>query len=74
MPKLGGMQGSEIEAARKALGMNRTQLGAAVGVSERSIYRWERDEVKIPKPAMVVLAQILGNKPATKRPKTRVTR
>jgi len=59
MPKLSGMQGSEIEAARKALGMDRTQLGAAVGVSERTIYRWERDEVQIPKPTQVVLGQIL---------------
>lgn len=35
--------GKQILAIREALGMSRTQFGAALGVSEGAVCRWELD-------------------------------
>ena len=57
------VDGAKIRKAREALGWNRTQLAAAVGVVERTVYRFE-DEDHPPSPAIAQrLAQVLGLSP-----------
>lgn len=61
------MNGPAIEKARKRLGMNRTDLAHAVGVSERTIYRWESNEVEIRRPNVKLLRIVLGRKRAARK-------
>lgn len=41
------MSGSDLRRARKRAGLTRTGLAAAIEVTERTIYRWERGDTKI---------------------------
>lgn len=41
------MTPDELRAARTAAGMSPTQAAAALGISERTYYRWEQGDVSI---------------------------
>ena len=61
-------------AARQEAGLTRADVASKLGLSERTIYRWERGDTEINRATAMALEQILGNKPATKRAKTTATR
>src|SRR6185295_18249588 len=50
------LDGVELRARRRALGLTQAQLGTALGVSGNSVARWERAEVQMNSPALVLLA------------------
>jgi putative transcriptional regulator len=41
------MKGNELKRLRTRMGLTQKQLGAELGVTENSVARWERDEVKM---------------------------
>lgn len=53
------MTGSELTQMREASGLTRTELGAAIGRTERSIYRYEANERPIDGPTEMALRQVL---------------
>ena len=70
------MQASEIKALRAEAGLTQAEFARAIGADSISVSRWERG-VYTPLPVFVRAIEErfgAGNKPATKRPKTRVTR
>lgn len=56
------MDAAEIRAAREARGWTPAELGEAVGVCERTIYRWEKAERIPTKPYQTALASVLKAK------------
>ncbi len=60
------MKPDELMAARKAAGVTRMELAAAIGVHERTVYRWERGEHPISKTASITLRAVL-EKPSKRR-------
>lgn len=56
------MTGDELTRMREASGLTRTELGAAIGRTERSIYRYEADERPIDGPTEIALRQALGGR------------
>lgn len=53
------MTGEELVRMRVAVGLTRTELGAAIGRTERSIYRYEANERPIDGPTEIALLQAL---------------
>jgi DNA-binding transcriptional regulator YiaG len=52
MPKLKrSLSGKELRAARQELGLTVTEIAASLGVSARTIDRWESSEKPIPETA-----------------------
>ena len=56
------MNADEARKLREAAGLTRTQVGALIGVSERTIYRYEDGDVKISGPVEIALRQALAKK------------
>lgn len=54
------MTGDDVKTRREQKGWTRTQLAAAVGRSERQIYRYENGESPIDGTAALALEQVLG--------------
>ena len=70
------MQPQELTRLRTEAGLNKTELAAKIGVSERTVYRWERGASPI-LPAMENLLRLtlgdytVDSTPATsERPRT----
>lgn len=65
VPIFHDMTGPDLKARREKAGMTRTELGAAIGRTERSIYRYENGERPIDGPTAIAIESILG--PVTTR-------
>ena len=52
------MQGEELRRLRKRMKLTQRQLGQRLGVTDNTVARWERNEMKINEPA-VKLVRIL---------------
>ncbi len=63
MPMLPAMTGRQLRQLRHRLGLTQVQLAARVGVTERTVIRWERDHVRITAP-MAKLLQMLATSSA----------
>lgn len=50
------MTPAEIKRRRAALGLSQAKLGALLGVTENTVYRWEHGDVVTDNPAMLDLA------------------
>ena len=50
------INGAEIKRQREALGLSQAQLGCHLAVAPNTIARWERGELKIEHPGMLLLA------------------
>jgi len=48
--------GTELREWRERVGLTQAHLAARLGVSENTVARWERGELRIQHPAMVALA------------------
>ena len=55
------MKGQELRRIRRKLKLTQKQLAESVGVTENTVARWERDEVRITEPS-VKLVKILAVK------------
>jgi putative transcriptional regulator len=53
------MKGSELRRIRTKMGLTQKQFAEKVSVTQNTVARWERDEVRITEP-MVKLIKILG--------------
>ena len=53
------MQGEELRLLRKRMKLTQRQLGQRLGVTDNTVARWERNEMKINEPA-VKLVRILA--------------
>jgi len=53
------MQGEELRRLRKRMKLTQRQLGQRLGVTDNTVARWERNEMKINEPA-VKLVRILA--------------
>ena len=62
------MTGKEAKAMREAAGLNRTELAARLGVTERTVYRYEDGESQISGPVAIALRQVLAPTKKTKQP------
>jgi putative transcriptional regulator len=60
------MTGQQLKRLRKRLDLTQKQLGVELGVTENTIARWERDEVKMGEPAAKLL-RTLKRKPGGKK-------
>jgi len=47
-------------AARQEAGLTRADVASKLGLSERTIYRWERGDTEINRATAMALEQILG--------------
>lgn len=57
------MTGAEIRAARKTLGMTLNEFGAAIGgVSERTLRRWEHEDLPPALGAAAAIRELLAGK------------
>lgn len=63
------MTGQELRIAREKVGLNRTQLAAALGVSERQVYRYEDGSTEIMLHMQLAIAHVLPELDKV-RPKT----
>lgn len=61
------MTGAEAKAMREAAGLNRTQVAALIGVTERTIYRYEDGETSISGPAAIAIRHALAPLPAKRK-------
>lgn len=52
--------GNRIEALRNASGLSRAGVADRLGVTERTVYRWEKGEVQIPDEQKLALADLFG--------------
>jgi DNA-binding transcriptional regulator YiaG len=52
------MTGTELRRLRTRLKLTQKQLAGEIGVTENTVARWERDEVKISEPAVKLLQTI----------------
>ena len=50
------MTAAEFRVARKRLGLSTAQLGAAIGVTARSVRRWEAGKHPVPRWAEIAVA------------------
>jgi transcriptional regulator with XRE-family HTH domain len=61
------MTGSQLEAARKLLGLTQTEFGTVLGLSgdpRRSVHRYEAGETSIPGPVVqLTRAMLWGYRP-----------
>lgn len=55
------MKGPELKRLRLQMKLTQKQLGEKLGVTENTVARWERNEMKINEPA-VKLVRILAKK------------
>ncbi len=55
--------GEKLEAGRKRAHLSRAQVAEIVGVDPQTVYRWERDERRVPGEAMVRMLEAYGMKP-----------
>jgi transcriptional regulator with XRE-family HTH domain len=53
---MGGMDGSELQRRRKALGLSQSELGERIGIRQPSISAWEQGHKPIGNPRMLALA------------------
>lgn len=51
---------NRLEALRNASGMSRAGVADRLGVTERTVYRWERGEVSIHDDHKLALADLFG--------------
>ena len=52
--------GNRIEALRNASGMSRAGVADRLGVTERTVYRWERGDNPVPDEQKLKLAELFG--------------
>jgi transcriptional regulator with XRE-family HTH domain len=52
------MTGKQLKRLRMLMGLTQKQLGAELGVTENSVARWERDEMKMRESAVLLLRSI----------------
>jgi len=52
--------GTRLAKARQDAGLSQAELGARVGVQQRTVARWERETVAISTKQLAVLAEALG--------------
>lgn len=64
------MTGAQLKAKREAAGMTRTELAAAMGIVERTVYRLENEETPISRTYQIILEQVLPVKVGAKTPRT----
>jgi DNA-binding transcriptional regulator YiaG len=50
------IKGEEIRRIREQIGMSQAQLGEKLDVSQNTIARWEREDIKPEHPGMLILA------------------
>jgi DNA-binding transcriptional regulator YiaG len=62
------IKGAEIKKLRARMGFTQAELGRELGVTENTVARWERDEMKMSEPAVRLLRNIAAQK--TKRTMT----
>ena len=53
------MNGQEVQALRKKMGLSRNQFAHRIGTTERTVFRWE-DEGKQPSPMALKLLEMLS--------------
>jgi transcriptional regulator with XRE-family HTH domain len=51
---------NRLARLREIQGLSRTDIGSRLGVSERTVYRWERGETPIPDDHKLELADLFG--------------
>jgi len=56
------MKGQELRRFRQKMKLTQKQLGVELGVTENTIARWERDEMKISEPAVKLVKILLQAK------------
>jgi DNA-binding transcriptional regulator YiaG len=56
------MKGKELRRLRTRLRLTQKQLGAELGVTENTVARWERDEVKMGEPAAKLMRTLAGTR------------
>ena len=56
----GGMTNGDLKRLRESKGMTTTELGAALGVSMRTIQNWETGVYPIPKPILKLITLMWG--------------
>ena len=54
------MKGQELRRLRQRMGLTQKQLGAELGVTENTVARWERDEMKMNEPAARLMRTIVA--------------
>jgi DNA-binding transcriptional regulator YiaG len=59
------MKGAELRRLRKRMKLTQKELGEKLGVTENTVARWERDEVKISEVA-ARFARAIANAPRNK--------
>lgn len=52
--------GARLASARQDAGLSQAELGARIGVQQRTVARWERETVAISTKQLAVLAEALG--------------
>jgi DNA-binding transcriptional regulator YiaG len=52
------IKGVEIKKLRARMGLTQVQLAADLGVTENTVARWERDEMKMSEPAVRLLRSL----------------
>jgi DNA-binding transcriptional regulator YiaG len=52
------IKGAEIKKLRARMGLTQAQLAADLGVTENTVARWERDEMKMSEPAVRLLRRV----------------
>ena len=60
------MKGKELRQLRLKMGITQKQLAEQLGVTENTVARWERDEIKMGEPAAILMRRIAVTRKAGK--------
>jgi DNA-binding transcriptional regulator YiaG len=54
--------GAEIKRLRTRMGLTQAELAAELGVTENTVARWEREEMKMSEPAVRLLRSLAAQR------------